>query len=111
VVLVAGLSCPGCLDLVAWDLGVGRHECYEDLAVTVIDDETGAETCDARVTVRNRDGDLQVLDGCYHASLSAGRYKLRAYLPGRDYAATWLDVPDMSDCKPSTSTVVLTIPR
>jgi hypothetical protein len=113
--MLASLSCVGCY----WMFGgaaavrddMSESGCYQDLTVTVIDDLTGAKVCDAQVTIRDSNGEMQDLDSCYHASLSEGQYRIRAALAGRKSEATAFEVGDLSDCKPVTSTIVLTIPR
>jgi len=110
-VTALAFSCSSCLEagLIAMSSQI-EGECYQDLSVTVIDDRTGGKVCDARVTLLNSDGETEVLEDCYQASLLEGRYRLRASMPGRKAATTFLEVPDLSACKPSTSTVMLTIP-
>jgi hypothetical protein len=106
-----GLICAGCVQAALTGMSTQiEGECYEDLSVTVIDDETGAKVCHATVTLLDSNGETRELDSCYHASLREGRYRLQAHLPDRRPATTYLEVADLSDCKPVTATVVLTIP-
>jgi hypothetical protein len=90
-------------------LGVVTHECYEYVDIKVIDGSTGNKICDAEVTAE-RDGDVDTLGSCYHASLTEGRWNLTATLPGRPPAKTSLVVAESESCEPVVATVVLTIP-
>ncbi len=88
-------------------VGIVTYECYQYAQITVIDGATGKQTCDAEVKAI-QDGDEEVLTSCYHAPLTAGKWTLRAELPGRKAATTSFEVPD--GCDHTVSTFVLTIP-
>ncbi|HVJ17764.1 MAG TPA: hypothetical protein VM686_20220 [Polyangiaceae bacterium] len=89
-------------------VGIATHECYQYTDITVIDGVTGFKTCDADVSVI-QDGEAETLGSCYHAPLTAGRWTLRAELPGRKAAVTSFVVKEHEGCA-TVSTVVLTIP-
>jgi hypothetical protein len=110
---IAGLVLAGCMQNGVMFFVVPRQdpECYQSLTVTVIDDRTGGKTCDATVTLRHSKGAIEELDDCYHAALSKGQYRIRAALGGRESEVTEFNVGDLSDCKPVTSTIMLTVPR
>jgi hypothetical protein len=89
--------------------GVLTHECYEYVTITVIDGATGAKTCAAKVTV-SEGGDDDVLGSCYYAPLTAGSWKVRAELAGRQPAVVTMNVEERDSCEPAVGSLVLTIP-
>lgn len=90
-------------------LGVLTSRCYDYVDVTVLDAE-GRKTCDAIVTAQKGKSQLE-LTSCYYASLTDGRWTLRATLPGSSAAVTTINVEHPHDCTRSVQSVELTLHR
>jgi len=114
VLLVAGLNaCTAIAGGAALASVVGiaalTSRCYDYVDVTVLDAE-GRKTCAATVTANNGKSQFE-LSSCYYASLTDGRWTLRASLPGATDAQTTVVVDHEHDCTRYVQSVELTLNR
>jgi len=83
--------------------------CYDYVDVTVLDAD-GRKTCAATVTANNGKSQFE-LPTCYNASLTDGRWTLRASLAGSRDATTTVIVDHEHDCTRYVQSVELTLNR
>lgn len=112
--LLAGLNAcasvaGGAALLGAVGLAALTSRCYDYVDVTVLDAE-GRKTCAATVTANNGKSQFE-LPPCYNASLTDGRWTLRASLPGSRDATTTVVVDHEHDCTRYVQSVELTLNR
>jgi len=100
--LVGGAALLGVISI-----GALTSRCYDYLDVTVLDAE-GRKTCAARVTASRGSSHFD-LSSCYYASLTDGRWNLRASLPGLADAVTSVEVSHPHDCTRYVQSVELTL--
>ncbi len=90
--------------------GILAAQCYDQVRIRVRDDR-GLRMCDAQVSISS-DGSERSLRPCYHASLTEGRYQLRAQQAGYLPATTELHIPERQGaCPHYVRTVELTLRR
>ena len=112
VLLVAGLN--ACTAVAGGAALVGvvgiaalTTRCYDYVDVTVLDAE-GRKTCAATVTASNGKSQFE-LTSCYYASLTDGRWTLRASLAGAPEARTTVVVDHEHGCTRYVQSVELTL--
>jgi hypothetical protein len=90
--------------------GILASQCYDQVRIRVRD-ERGVRSCDAQVSVSS-EGSESALRPCYHASLTEGRYRVRAQRAGYLPAEVEIDVPERKGaCPHYTRSVELTLRR
>ncbi|MEY2932222.1 MAG: hypothetical protein RL033_2971 [Pseudomonadota bacterium] len=90
--------------------GILAAQCYDQVRIRVRD-ERGVRTCDALVSVSS-EGSESELRPCYHASLTEGRYRVRAQRAGYLPAEVELDIPERKGaCPHYTRSVEFTLRR
>jgi hypothetical protein len=90
--------------------GILAAQCYDQVRIRVRDDR-GVRMCDANVSITS-DGSERTLRPCYHASLTEGRYLVRAQQAGYVPVETQIDIPERTgSCPHYTRTVEFTLRR
>ena len=112
VLLVAGLNActavaGGAALLGAVGIAALTSRCYDYVDVTVLD-AGGRKTCAATVTANNGKSQFE-LPSCYNASLTDGRWTVRASLAGLRDAQTTIVVEHEHDCTRYVQSVELTL--
>ncbi len=87
LVVALGLLTAGCAGAAAVAAGLAivgagaiAATCYDQVAITVVDRESGAKLCDAKVTF-TEGSSVTTASSCYAASLSKGKYKMKVTRP------------------------------
>ena len=121
VAMASGLMALGALscNFVAGGIGVGVFggasyllwQCYDHAVIDVRRADTGTLTCDANVSIQKEGDDSPSrVQPCYHASLSEGRWKVEAAMPGFTPITTWVTVePHSGMCPGYTHSVELSL--
>ncbi|HEX2670255.1 MAG TPA: hypothetical protein VHM25_05255 [Polyangiaceae bacterium] len=114
VLIVAGLNActsiaGGAALLGAVGIAALTTRCYDYVDVTVLDAD-GRKTCAATVTASNGKSQFE-LSSCYYASLTDGRWTLRASLAGTRDAQTTVVVDHEHDCTRYVQSAELTLNR
>jgi hypothetical protein len=107
-------SCAGAIGIgaaaVVVGAGVLAFTCYDRVAVTVTDRQTGTTLCDAKVTFLEGTSSTEATS-CYEAALSAGKYTLRVERHGLATYEVPVEVTKGGKCGQSIQTIYVALDR
>lgn len=111
---LATTSCAGAIGAgaaaVVVGAGVLAMTCYDRVAVTVVDQATGNQLCDARVTFWEGSSKTEATS-CYTAALTTGKYTLKVERPGLVPYAVPVEVSTGSKCLHAVQTIYVAMER